>query len=301
MTAPTATIAFLACATTLPDAPDRRADAAEHDRMVAALAPALAAEGVALRVIDWEAELAAFEGIALAMIGTTWNYWDKPAAFLARLEALEARGIAVANPAELVRWNSRKTYLRELEEAGITTIPTLWQGDVTRAQLEEAFYHFGCDRLVVKRQIGAGAEGQELFARGELPGPDWCYGHAAMLQPFLATIQDAGEVSLIFIDGAFSHALRKTAAPGEYRIQSLYGGSEQDYAPSEDEIAAAQNVLDALPFDPPLYARIDMVRSERGELLLMEAEMVEPYLYPEQGPQLGERLARAIAARVQRL
>jgi hypothetical protein len=172
---------------------------------------------------------------------------------------------------------------------------------VTRAQLEEAFYHFGCDRLVVKRQIGAGAEGQELFARGELPGPDWCYGHAAMLQPFLATIQDAGEVSLIFIDGAFSHALRKTAAPGEYRIQSLYGGSEQDYAPSEDEIAAAQNVLDALPFDPPLYARIDMVRSERGELLLMEAEMVEPYLYPEQGPQLGERLARAIAARVQRL
>ena len=55
-------------------------------------------------------------------------------------------------------------------------------------------------------------------------------------------------------------------------------------------------VLTACPFASPLYARIDMVRLPAGELAVMEAELIEPYLYPEQGPELGERLAAAVAA-----
>lgn len=291
------TIAFLACETTLPGSQQRRTDAFEHDLMVAALEPALADRGMKLQVIDWEAELAAFDGVDLVLLGSSWNYQDRHEAFLAKLDALEARGIAVCNPAAVVRWNSRKTYLRELAGRGAATIPTIWLEDAGSADLAAAMKEFGCDRLVVKRQIGAGAEGQLLFARDDLPATGWRYGHKAMLQPFLPAIATDGELSLVFVGGTFSHALRKVATAGDYRIQSLYGGSEQDYEPAPAEIAQAEAIIAALPFAAPLYARIDMLRD--GErLLLMEAEMIEPYLYPEQGPQLGERLASAIAERL---
>ena len=107
-----------------------------------------------------------------------------------------------------------------------------------------------------------------------------------------------GELSFIFIDGAICHALVKRAADGDYRIQSLYGGTEEVYQPTEDDLAAAQAVLEAVPFDTPLYGRIDMLRMEDGGLALMEAELIEPYLYPVQGPQLGERLAEAVSKRM---
>lgn len=291
------TIAFLACETTLPGSAQRRADAFEHDLMVAALEPALTARGIDMKVIDWEAELSEFDGVSLVLLGSCWNYQDKHEAFLARLDELETQGVQLCNPAEIVRWNSRKTYLRELSERGAATIPTLWREVVTSKGAIEAMDTFETDRIVVKRQIGAGAEGQELLLRSSLPGPDWNFGHPAMMQPYLPAIAEDGELSLIFIDGNFSHALRKRAADGEYRIQSIYGGREEDYSPSPEEIAQAKTVFDALPFDAPLYARIDMLRHE-DQLLLMEAEMIEPYLYPEQGPQLGENLAKGIAKRL---
>ena len=292
------TIAFLACATTLPGSLARREDAFEHDLMVAAISPALAARGIAMQVIDWEADLGEFDGIDLAVLGSSWNYQDRHAAFLDRLDALAARGIMVCNPPEVVRWNSRKTYLQALGESGAPTIPTLWLDNPDADAIRTAFAHFGCEKLVVKRQIGAGAEGQLLIEAGALPEPGWRYGHAAMVQPFLPAITRDGEVSLIFIDGQFSHALRKIAAAGDYRIQSLYGGREEDFHPAPADIAAAEAIIAALPFAAPLYARIDMLRSDEGTLLLMEAEMIEPYLYPEQGPQLGVRLAAAIARRL---
>lgn len=266
--------------------------------MVSAIEPALAASGMQLKVVDWEADLEAFSGIDLVMLGTAWNYQDRAEAFLAKLEALETSGITVCNPPEVVRWNIQKTYLRELEAAGAATIPTLWRETVTAKGVSEALDVFECDRVVVKRQVGAGAEGQELIARGSLPGSDWNFGAPAMIQPFLPAIAEEGELSFIFIDGAFSHALRKCASKGEYRIQSLYGGTEVDHTPTPQEAEAAAAIIAALPFAPPLYARIDMLRMEGDELAVMEAEMIEPYLYPVQGPQLGERLAKAIAKKV---
>lgn len=292
------TIAFLACATTVPSSGERRGDAFEHDLMIAAIAPALTKRGLELRVIDWEAPLEEFEGVALAMLGTTWNYWDKAEAFLEKLEAIEASGVRLCNPPDLVRWNITKTYLQELEANGARTIPTLWREIVTAKGVQEALDVFECDRVVVKRQIGAGADGQELVGRTSLPGPDWVFDQPAMLQPYLPAIVREGELSFIFIDGAFSHALVKRAADGDYRIQSLYGGREEVYEPSAEDIACAQAIVDAVPFETPLYARIDMLRMEDGALAVMEAELIEPYLYPEQGLLLGERLAEAIAKRV---
>ncbi len=291
-------IGFLACAETLPGSGERRGDAFEHDLMVAALRPALTARGIELVEIDWRSLIVEFDGLTLVLLGTAWDYQDRAEEFLARLEELEVRGVIVCNPPEVVRWNSDKRYLAELATRGAVTVPTLWHEDVTRAEVLSAMERFGTDHVVVKRRVGAGGIGQHSFSRDALPGEDWRMGRAAMIQPFLPAILEEGEFTFFFVDGHFSHALRKRPAPGEYRIQSLYGGSESNYAPTPDDLAHAQKVVAALPFSPPLYCRIDMCRLPVGELAVMEAEMIEPYYYPEQGAGVGELIAEAVARRL---
>lgn len=268
--------------------------------MVAALTPAFAARELALEPIDWRAPIGAFEGAAAALIGTPWDYFDRAEEFLERLGELQARGIPVMNDPAVVRWNIEKAYLRDLAERGAPTIPTLWLAEASAEDVVASLDRFEAESVVVKRQIGGGALGQQRFTRENLPPEGWRLGHPAMVQPFLPAILSEGEISLIFIDGSFSHALRKRAAEGDYRIQSLFGGREEDFAPSSAELGQAEAVLAACPFPPPLYARIDMVRLTGGELAVIEAELIEPYLYPEQGPELGERMAAALRDRIGR-
>lgn len=282
-------IAFLACSTTLPGAPDRRPDAFEHDQQMDAIVAALR-PGESVTDIDWQAPLDAFAGFDAALIGTPWDYFDNREAFLAKLDAIAALGVQVCNSPDVVRWNIDKGYLAELAERGVATIPTLLLDNPGRDEILAAFDHFGCDRLVVKRRVGAGAEGQFDFTSDNPPAADWCMGHAALVQPFLPGIVEEGEHSLIFIDGQFSHGLLKRPAPGDYRVQSLYGGWDTAVTPAPEDLAAAQKVIAGLPFPAPLYARIDLVRGPDGTLLLMEAEVIEPFLYPLQGPELGPRL-----------
>jgi hypothetical protein len=265
---------------------------------VGALRPAFEAAGMELVEIDWRAPLEAFDGMALVLLGTAWDYQDHLAEFLARLEALEAAGIAVCNPPEMVRWNGDKRYLKQLAAAGVPAIPTLWFDDAGRSDVAIALDAFAAPRVVVKRQVGAGGLGQHSFTHDALPEPAWRMGHACLIQPFLPSIVKEGEYTFVFIDGRFSHGVLKRAGEGEYRIQSLYGGFECDYTPAPGDLAAAQAVVAALPFADPLYARIDMARLPSGELAVMEAEMIEPYLYPVQGPELGARLAAAVTRRL---
>ncbi len=292
-----AQIGFLACETTVPGTGERRVDAFEHDRMIDALAPAFEAVSLNLQVIDWEAPLRHFDGLDLVMLGTAWNYQDKALQFVEKLDALANQAITVCNPPDIVRWNISKTYLQDLEKRGARTIPTIWLDSVNRDQAENALKAFGSDKLVVKRQIGAGALGQQLLSTGHI-ADDWEFDVPAMLQPFLPAIAKQGELSFIFIDGELSHTLLKLPASGDYRIQSMYGGREEVHLPTREEADQAAAILAALPIETPLYARIDMLSQSDGHLALMEAELIEPYLYPVQGPELGERLARAIARRV---
>ena len=232
------------------------------------------------------------------LLGTAWDYQDHLLEFLDRLEALEAAGVAVCNPPAVVRWNGDKRYLRQLGEAGVPTIPTLWFDRVTPSEVAIALDAFGASRVVVKRQVGAGALGQHSFSQGALPETGWRMDHPAMIQPFLPSIVEEGEYTFVFIDGSFSHGVLKQPAEGDYRIQSLYGGSEADFSPDPADLARAEAVVRALPFAELLYCRIDMARLPSGELAVMEAEAIEPYLYPQQGPDLGPRVAKAILRRL---
>ncbi|WP_247712782.1 ATP-grasp domain-containing protein [Qipengyuania intermedia] len=294
----TTRIGFLACAETLPGAGERRGDAFEHDLVTAALRPAFGEAGLELVEIDWRAPLGDFDRIPLVLLGTAWDYQDHPDEFLTKLDQLETSGVAVHNPAQVVRWNMDKGYLQDLAAQGAMTVPTLWLSDLDADGVEGAIDRFGVDRIVVKRRVGAGGLGQFSFSRASPPPDDWTMGRPCMVQPFLPSVVDEGEFTFFFIDGVFSHGVLKRAAEGEYRIQSLYGGYECEFTPSPADLATASRVMTALPFDRPLYCRIDMARLPEGSLAVMEAEMIEPYYYPEQGPELGQRMAAAIRARL---
>lgn len=286
-------IAYLASRVTLPGSPIRRTDAFEHDFMMDALRGPFEARGFQVEDVAWDDAKADWSSYAAAIIGTTWDYWDRLDEFLAALERIEGQ-TRLFNGSALVRWNARKTYLRELETKGAKLIPTLWLDVADEAAAKAAFDTLGSDDLVFKRQVGAGAKDQHRLKRGE-PIPE--LRHPMMVQPFLKMIQDEGELSFIFIDGEFCHALVKRAQPGDYRIQSTYGGREEKITPSADDLAAARAIIGTLE-EAPLYGRVDMLRGPDGGLLLMELEVIEPYLYPIEGPELGERLARGVARRL---
>lgn len=286
-------IAYLSSKVTLPGSPLRRSDAFEHDYMMEALRAPFAAEGLTVEDVDWADENQDWSRFDAALIGTTWDYWDQPELFLRTLELIESK-TRLLNSASLVRWNSDKRYLKGLTEKGARTIPTLWIDQVGADEFKTAFEKLGSDDLVFKRQIGAGADGQyRLSPADTLPDMP----HPMMVQPFLSKIQEEGEYSFIFIGGQFSHALLKQAKSGDYRIQSSYGGRETAVTPSAEDLNEASWILEMLD-EAPFYARVDMLRGDDDKLLLMELELIEPYLYPKEGPNLGKLMASALKARL---
>lgn len=286
-------IAYLASKVTLPGSPTRRSDAFEHDYMMDALRAPFAEKGMDIIDVDWADPTQNWADYGAAIIGTTWDYWDHADQFLATLDTIETQ-TQLHNPAALVRWNAHKRYLEDLQQKGARLIPTLWIDRVDQAAFDAAFAELGSDDLVFKRQVGAGAAGQYRLSPGDTL-PDM--PHPMMVQPFLDRIQTEGEYSFIFIGGAFCHALLKQAKAGDYRIQSSYGGFETPVSPTPEDLADAQAVLNTLD-EMPLYARVDMLRDADGRLLLMELELIEPYLYPVEGPNLGPMMADALAEKL---
>ena len=286
-------IAYLSSKATLPGSPTRRSDAFEHDRMMTALRDPFSEKGMSVIDVDWADKSIDWSRFEAAIIGTTWDYWDHHDAFIETLQHIE-RETLLLNSSSLVRWNSHKGYLRDLAAKGAKLIPTLWLDRVDDTAFVATFERLGSNDLVFKRQVGAGADGQFRLAPSDaLPEMP----HPMMVQPFMSRIQEEGEYSFIFIDGAFSHALLKTAKSGDYRIQSTYGGSETPVKPSPEDLADATEILQILD-EAPLYARVDMLRGDNGRLLLMELELIEPYLYPLEGPKLGPMMAAAIQNRL---
>jgi glutathione synthase/RimK-type ligase-like ATP-grasp enzyme len=117
-----------------------------------------------------------------------------------------------------------------------------------------------------------------------------------LAQELVSEIQTDGEYSMIFFDDAFSHAVLKRPAPGEFRVQEQFGGANTRVRVDPRLERAARGVLEALP-ERPVYARLDLVPRGDG-FLLMEVELIEPTLFLALDPQAPERFARAILARV---
>ncbi len=217
-----------------------------------------------------------------------WGYHVDVTTWLAMLDRWPARA-PLLNPPGLLRWNTRKTYLADLQSAGIKIVPSLF-GDADQAAIDGAFDHFGVEELLVKPQISPVRYRTNRVRRGDLV--DGLVN--AIIQPFLPSVGFVGELSLFWIGGRFSHAARKVAAAGEFRVQPQFGGVFSALAPSDEAMGMGEAAIAALPA-APLYARVDLLTLADGTLALIELEAIEPDLYPDIAPEVPARLAQAVA------
>jgi glutathione synthase/RimK-type ligase-like ATP-grasp enzyme len=216
------------------------------------------------------------------LIKSTWDYFDYYPEFLVWLDRLEAMGIPVLNEVATLRWNSSKDYLLEIESNGFPCVAgkLLPKGSLTT--LDQLFEGVPAKQLVVKPLVSGGAKNTLKISRTDEPAVlekvmQWVQEEDFLVQPYIKEIVEVGEYSLLFFNGIFSHAVLKTPAPADFRVQHYYGGTIQEITPDASLLAAAQSLVDRYAKNT-LYARVDGVLID-GVFHLMELELIEPYLF----------------------
>lgn len=261
------------------------------------LLAALRATGLVAEMLAWDDPAARRPGaFDLCVLRSSWNYFRAPEAFLAWCAEAD-RASRLLNPLPVVRWNLHKRYLLELEAAGVPVVPTVLLERGAAADLPGLIAERGWPDVVVKPAVSAASFLTRRFRPGEAPA-----GRAflaallaerdALVQPYLSSAEGSGERALVFIDGALSHAVRKSPrlAGEDERVSEAV-----PIAPAEREVAErAMAVGRARVGLPLLYGRVDLLADEAGALRVSELELIEPSLFLVQSPPALERLVRAI-------
>ncbi len=244
--------------------------------------------------IDW----LAFDAL---VVRTPWDYFVRLQEFRAWLDARIASGVRMCNPSEILDWNFDKRYLQDLEAAGVSLVPTIVVPRGARPDIVALARARGWDEIVIKPTISGGGYCTHRF---RLDAADRYRDDIArtlldrglLIQPFLPEILSAGELSLMFFDGVFSHAVCKRPKAGDYRVQFQFGGTNETVEVRHEWIEGARACIAAAPA-LPVYARVDGVIRD-GQFLLMELEVFEPLMFLARHPDAPGRFARAIQSRL---
>ena len=253
-----------------------------------ALAAALAAGGFAAALCGWDDPDVDWDAPIPTVLRSTWNYPLAIDAFRAWIDRV-SRAAPLVNPPDIVHANLNKRYLIGLAARGVPVVPTTL---VERGQTCE-LAAIAADSIVIKPEVGAASLGARRFA----PGDPAAVAHlatltgrgAALVQPYLASVEAYGERSLVWIDGDLSHAIRKTPRLTDDR-EHVEGAVEI----TADECAVAQAAIAPLA-DRILYARVDLARDGAGQPCVMELELIEPSLYFTHKPGSADRFVAALA------
>lgn len=265
----------------------------------APLLDALAERGVPVRILAWDDPSVDWSAAALVVVRSTWDYVPRREEFVAWAHRVDA-ATTLWNPADVLAWNTDKRYLRRMADAGIPTVPTRWLSRGAEVSLAEVLDEAGWQQAVVKPAVSASAKGTVRLRRREArraqPHLDGLLAEGDVLvQPYLDRIETVGEVSVLWIDGAVTHAVRKRPRPGDFRVQEEFGGTEEPVALDPGLATAADEAI--VHVGPGCrYARVDLVEGPAGERWLLELELVEPQLFLRASPAAAERFADAIAA-----
>ncbi len=266
-----------------------------------ALLAALGAHGVSAEPAIWDDPGVDWSSYDLVVVRNTWDYVDRRAEFVNWSAGL-ARA---ANPAGILRWNTDKRYLADLEAAGVPTVATRFFAPEDDPVLPQ------WDDYVIKPAVSAGAADTARWRRGPDDAAALAHlhdlaaaGRTTMVQPYLSAVDIAGESALIYLGGRFSHSVRKgplltvgalTPAISLDDVDPTEHITPRDATPAE--LAVAERVLAAVPAvaDGLLYARVDLLPDDRGDPVLLELELTEPSLFLWASPGAADRLADAIA------
>ena len=244
------------------------------------LVSALQQRGVQVEPCIWNDPEVDWTAYPLCLIRSTWDYTEHIEAYLQWIRRVPG----LINPPEVVLWNHDKGYLRQLEAAGIPVVPSEWpEGSFALSEIRQ---RRGWDEVVVKPRISAGSR-HTVRTREELPLPE---GHRWMVQPYVQSVEQRGEQSLVFFGEDLAHAVRKLPSAGDFRVQAELGGQFARFEPEPALLELSRRCLQFLP-KPWLYARVDWLVGPKGEFWLGELEAIEPSLYFAQAPESASVLA----------
>ena len=264
----------------------------------ALLLDALRERGLRVEPFAWDDPGVDWAAARLTVIRSPWDYHLRREEFLAWAERV-GRMSDLWNRPDTVRWNSHKTYLRDLQERGAPIIPTVWLDMGEEADLPDLMRKHGWGDVVVKPVVSLDAYGALRVGRinlkeGQTHLARLLVERDMMLQPYMSAVEGYGERSLVYIDGELSHAVR--------RSPTLSRGHGEEFAvaakPAPDEIRLAESAIRAAGHQT-LYARVDMARDDKRKPRLMELELVEPTLFFREAPDSPERMAGAIVRRLE--
>jgi glutathione synthase/RimK-type ligase-like ATP-grasp enzyme len=263
---------------------------------------ALEAIGIPAEPAVWDDPKVDWGGYALAVVRSTWDYVPRVREFLRWAERV-ASVTPLANPLPILRWSTDKRYLRDLSKGGAPVVPTHWI-----EPFETVTLPFDGD-FVVKPAVSAGAKDTNRYSPAER---DAAAAHVrriqasdrmVMVQPYLKEVDRHGETGMVFLEGEYSHAIRKGAIlrPDVEFVKGLYAKEDlSGRTPSEAERAVAERVLPLVPGGRKqlLYARVDVAPGPEGTPVLLELELAEPSLFFAFSQGAEHRMARAIAQRL---
>lgn len=273
----------------------------EPDPDDAPLRAALRSAGVDVCALAWDgaddADASAFDA---CVVRSTWNYHETPDRFLGWVDRT-ANATRLVNPAGVIRWNVHKGYLRELERAGVPTVPTEWVLQGSSGDVADTVDRRGWADIVIKPAVSAASFLTRSFSRRERRDAQRFLTECAaqrdmMIQPYLRGVDSAGERAIVWIDGAATHVVRKSprfAGGAEHVSDAALEPTAAERAFAEQAIAARPGLAGQI-----LYARIDVMPGEDGAPLLSELELIEPSLYFPQSPAALRRFVDGLLRRL---
>ncbi len=278
---------------------EARANELYPDPDAAPLQEALRSLGVTSELVAWDDPDVGWGSYSQVVISSTWDGVDHPGPYLAWARRVAAVSHLV-NPLPVIEWDFDKVHHKELAAAGVPIVPTIWVDPASRwAPPTEADF-------VVKPSVSAGGRDTAHYRAGDPRALEHvrrlqALGRTVMVQDYVSRVDDEGETDLVFFDRVFSHAVAKrfVLKRGEGVIDRPW--ERMSWAglvrPSPAQLAVAAQtlafVVDQLGYQLP-YARIDLVAGPEGDPLVLEVELIDPYLSLDIEPLAAERFAGAL-------
>jgi len=260
------------------------------------LLPFLQRKGLDITAEIWDNPGTDWKKYDVALLKTPWDYHQKYGQFKKWLDRIQALGVQLLNDFNTVRWNMDKHYLAGIAQAGLDVIPSIFLEKGWKGELLSLFEKLQSEKLIMKPCISAGSKHTIVLHR------DGIQRQAAaaltllseddfMVQPFMEEVQD-GEWSFVFFNNTYSHTIIKKPKAGDFRVQQIYGGSIMPVDPPPSYIESAATYLEQFA-KHALYARVDGLMV-KGRFMLMELELIEPFLYLSYSEGAVERYHKAL-------
>lgn len=259
----------------------------------------IALENLGLKVtrLSWDNPGFDWSSTKTILFRTTWDYAVRFPEFSNWLNKV-SKQTTLLNSETIIRWNIDKHYLLDLQKNGVHICESYFIEKGETKSLQELANLHQLTEFVLKPCVSGGARHTYKINSSNLKDygkifSELIKNEALILQPFQYNIVEKGEISLMVMNGNFTHAVLKIAKKGDFRVQDDFGGTVQNYTPTSSEINFAENTVKACK-ELPIYARVDVFTDNNGKLALAELEVIEPELWFRNYPKAADELAKGI-------